>query len=68
MVAERFALTYGSVMENSRVIVPTNRRVNFGQAIVLFLLTTSNLAGDRARAHIGILHSGLFFSLSFLLF
>ena len=45
MVAERFALTYVSVMENSRVIVPTNRRVNFGQAIVLFFINYIEFSG-----------------------
>ena len=54
-------------MDDSKVNVPVNRQVNFGQAIVLFLSTTLNLVGDRARAHIGILHSGLFCLLSSLL-
>ena len=51
-------------MDDSKVNVPVNRQVNFGQAIDLFLSTTLNLVGDRARAHIGILHSGLFCLLS----
>ena len=51
-------------MDDSKVNVPANRQVNFGQAVVLFLSTILNLVGDRARAHIGILHSGLFCLLS----
>ena len=54
-------------MDDSKVNVPMNRQVNFGQAIFFFLSITLNLVGDRARAHIGILHSGLFCLLSSLL-
>ena len=55
-------------MDDSKMNVPANRQVNFGQAIVLFLLTALNLVGDRGRAHIGILHSALSPSSSSLLF
>ena len=55
-------------MDDSKVNVPANRQAKFGQAIVLFLSTTLNLVRDRARAHIGILHSGLFRLLSSLLY
>tara|TARA_B100000941_G_scaffold3656_1_gene2377 strand:+ start:247 stop:411 length:165 start_codon:yes stop_codon:yes gene_type:complete len=54
-------------MDDSKANVPANRQAKFGQAVVIFLSTTLNLARDRARAHIGILHSGLFCLLSSLL-
>ena len=55
-------------MDDSRANMPANRRVNFGQASILFLLTALNLVGDRGRTHIGILHSALSPSSSSLLF
>lgn len=51
-------------MDDSKVNVPGDRTGLFWASYCSFLSTTLNLVGDRARAHIGILHSGLFCLLS----